>query len=554
MKLRIKSTYINILIFTSFLFLWSLNIAPILKYDFLKIPAFIDLNIPFYPLKNLILLLIFPILLKLFKDRKFFSISEIFKNQKYILLLFLFVILHFFLTKFINHQTIESRELYKIIYLGLISIIFIHYRSFLKDYFEHILLFYLILRIFSSYYFSENPDFFIGECNSGSASFYYYLQNSFNISITNILFKENSHLSMMMIAVTLCNIFIITNSKKINFFYILLFILSTLVIFFNYSTTFFICYTISFIVIAIFFNKKFSIKFLIFSFIFLILNSIIFFGDSNCSKKITDINVKNIVEKKIGKGDESMGKKFGSFPGKRNNSSEYKNLTTLIYERSAILTLDTFQYYPLGWGFDGMDNATKNLINKDRYSSKEIFIGDGLTRIFNLKNEVYGIGSDNFIVSLDAVDKSQLILDSSKDYSLGVQQKRGPEKDYILSLDESNKLKRITFKTPPKKGDIIYVIKDIYIFAKILNLNDGLSNFFKILNEFGIFSLFILYFFIKYLLKIKKITTYNLFIIVIFVTMSIRGAGYFNGGFIFCLLEFFYMKKLSNKEVVVLSK
>ena len=293
---------------------------------------------------------------------------------------------------------------------------------------------------------------------------------------------------MMMIAVTLCNIFIIINSKKINFLYILLFILSTLVIFFNYSTTFFICYTISFIVIAIFLNKKLSIKFWIFSFIFLILNSIIFFGDSNCSKKITDINVKNIVEKKIGKGDESMGKKFGSFPGKRNNSSEYKNLTTLIYERSAILTLDTFRYYPLGWGFDGMDNATNKLINKDRYSSKEIFIGDGLTRIFNLKNEVYGIGSDNFIVSLDVVDKSQLILDSSKDYSLGVQQKRGPEKDYILSLDESNKLKRITFKTPPKKGDIIYVIKDIYIFAKILNLNDGLSNFFKILNEFGIFS------------------------------------------------------------------
>ena len=156
MKLRIKSTYINILIFTSFLFLWSFNLAPILKkYDFLKIPAFIDLNIAFYPLKNLIILLIFPILLKLFKDRKFFSISEIFKNQKYILLLFLFVILHFFLTKFINHQTIESRELYKIIYLGLISVIFIHYRSFLKRLFEHILLFYLILRIFSSYYFSE---------------------------------------------------------------------------------------------------------------------------------------------------------------------------------------------------------------------------------------------------------------------------------------------------------------------------------------------------------------------------------------------------------------
>ena len=59
-----------------------------------------------------------------------------------------------------------------------------------------LLLFYLIIRIFSSYYFSENPDFFIGECNSGSASIYYYLNSNFNISITNILFQENSHLSM----------------------------------------------------------------------------------------------------------------------------------------------------------------------------------------------------------------------------------------------------------------------------------------------------------------------------------------------------------------------
>ena len=36
---------------------------------------------------------------------------------------------------------------------------------------------------------------------------------------------------------------------------------------------------------------------------------------------------------------------------------------------------------------------------------------------------------------------------------------------------------------------------------------------------------------------------------VLFITMSIRGAGYFNGGFIFCLLEFFFFKKFIKNEI-----
>ncbi len=179
------------------------------------------------------------------------------------------------------------------------------------------------------------------------------------------------------------------------------------------------------------------------AFLFLIINTSIFFADTNCTKKVTDISLTKILSKKI---DKSY-----------NNSSLEKNLTTLIYERSAILALDTFQNHPLGWGFDGMDNATNNLLNKDEY-------------------------------------------------------------------------------------------KNVFVYAKILNLNDGLSNFFKILTEFGIFSVFILYFFIKYIFNLKKINPYNLFIIILFITLSVRGAGYFNGGFLFCLLEFLYIKKKNDYE------
>jgi len=80
-----------------------------------------------------------------------------------------------------------------------------------------------------------------------------------------------------------------------------------------------------------------------------------------------------------------------------------------------------------------------------------------------------------------------------------------------------------------------------------MNYKDGLSNLLKMFTEFGIFAFIIFFFFIKYILNIKNIHSYHLFIIILFVTMCIRGVGYFNGGFIFCLLEFFYYKKLSNE-------
>ena len=81
-----------------------------------------------------------------------------------------------------------------------------------------------------------------------------------------------------------------------------------------------------------------------------------------------------------------------------------------------------------------------------------------------------------------------------------------------------------------------------------LNTKDGLSNFFKMFTEFGIFTFIVLFFFIKYILNIKNISSYHIFIIILFVTMCIRGVGYFNGGFIFCLLEFFYCKKFFNES------
>ena len=167
----------------------------------------------------------------------------------------------------------------------------------------------------------------------------------------------------------------------------------------------------------------------------------IFFLNDNCTRKITDINLKNVLEQKI--SDEGSNK-----------------LTSIIYERSIIISLKTIYERPLGWGYDGMHKATDFLLKKPEY--------------------------DN-----------------------------------------------------------------VYNLIKLLNLKDGLGNFFKLVTEFGFFSFFVFLFFIKYLFKIKKIHPYNLFIIVLFITQSLRGAGYLNGGFAFCLFEIFYMKNIFGKNFFI---
>ena len=65
-----------------------------------------------------------------------------------------------------------------------------------------------------------------------------------------------------------------------------------------------------------------------------------------------------------------------------------------------------------------------------------------------------------------------------------------------------------------------------------LNSKDGSNNFFKLIVEFGIFGFFI-YLFLAYSFFSKKIALENkLFLFPFIIAQSIRGAGYFNGGFI----------------------
>ena len=79
--------------------------------------------------------------------------------------------------------------------------------------------------------------------------------------------------------------------------------------------------------------------------------------------------------------------------------------------------------------------------------------------------------------------------------------------------------------------DIPYINPDTIF----LNSEDASNNFVKFITEFGIFGILILIFICIICLSSKIDYEVKLFFIPLIITQLIRGAGYYNGGFIFAL-------------------
>jgi len=101
----------------------------------------------------------------------------------------------------------------------------------------------------------------------------------------------------------------------------------------------------------------------------------------------------------------------------------------------------------------------------------------------------------------------------------------------------------------------------IYQFKKIsedlslktwdVNQQDGSNNFSKLITEFGIFSLILFYLIFNCMLKDNKNFSKNIFFYSIIITQLIRGAGYFNGGYLLCvfiILTFIYNKNYDQNS------
>jgi len=80
-------------------------------------------------------------------------------------------------------------------------------------------------------------------------------------------------------------------------------------------------------------------------------------------------------------------------------------------------------------------------------------------------------------------------------------------------------------------------INENYLNDLGLNFNDGASNFAKIIVEFGWFFIFFTLIFFYFLIFCKNINfTIRFFLLAIIITQGIRGAGYYNGMFLFFVI------------------
>jgi len=464
--MMLKINHIYIVIFASFFFFWGVNL------DFIKDLAFLDFDsksrdfLSNFKMSYLVVILIIPILYKFIKEKSL-SPNIIFNYQKYIIFFIISVTAHFFLIKIYYNEIIDKSEILNLSYLLLISLIYCHFRNFIFINFKKIIIFYLLIfTIYSIYEGSQiyNFGFYknMGQCNV-DIFLIDILKRYLNISLSNSIYLENSHLAMMTVATFFSSLYILIKEIKNKILYLLLFLLlfiEIIIVLNNLSTTFFVALIISQITLLLFFVKKINIKYWIITAIFLFYNSYFFLSDKNCTTKVTDISIRAIAEDNLQK--------------------ENKNMTSLVYQRSFIIAKKTLLNHSLGWGIDGMDNATNSLLS----NYKECGIDDMVRCNHRIPDNIKGVRDKNATFWL----------------------------------------------------------------LKKLNLKDGLSNSLKLFTEFGIFAFIFYFYFLKYLLNIKNINSYNIFIIVLFITMSIRGAGYFSGGFIFCLLEFFYYKKFSQNE------
>ncbi len=467
MNIKINYHYLYILIFASFFFFWGVNLNLVRDLTFLDFDSKNRDLLSNFRLSRLIVILIIPILYSLIK-KNISSFKQIFNYQKYIMFFILFVVAHYFFVKFYYNDSISKSEIFNLFYLLLLSVIYCHYRNFIQVNFAKIITCYLIIFFTFSIYVGSQI-YNVGQCNI-DLYIITVIRKYLKISLSNSIYLENSHLAMMTIAVFFSSLFILLKEKKINILFLLLFSIEVIIVLNNLSTTYFVGYFFVQVFLLLFLFKKVNIKYWIITIFFLLLNSYLFFSDKNCTTKITALKVKDIVENNLQKKDS--------------------NVTTLIYRRSIIVAKDTLLHHSLGWGIDGMDNATNNLI-------QDYLDCDERAHNFNLT------GKDNIVKGCN-----HRIPDNVGGY-----------------LDENA----------------------TYWPSKLLNLKDGLSNLFKLFTEFGIFAFIIYFYFLKYTLNIKNINSYNLFIIALFITISIRGAGYFNGGFIFCILEFFYYQKSIQK-------
>ena len=312
-----------------------------------------------------------------------------------------------------------------------------------------------------------------------------------------LFFLESSHLGMVAIPAFLLNLFYLC--KKFNLFnFLLLFVFSiTMLIFF--STTMALGTILSIIIILFTnfrnINKKFFLSCVIVLFAYIFL----FFSLYGCKRKISDlfyhtyiISIEKIYLEKKKNLTEIDNQAKPEIINTLLEKTKYKIAKSIVYSFDK-LKLKTKTKTSVNTGGDVVEiDRTSKIVSLSPVEREVAF------QKINVTTQVV---QNSFVVALKTLN--------IKPFGIG------------LNRFED------AFKNQIKNQKNFYSSEIMKI-----NSNDGSANLNKLIAEFGYVSFIILAYFIFFICS-KKISMENkLFLFPLVLTQTIRGAGYFNGGYL----------------------
>lgn len=308
---------------------------------------------------------------------------------------------------------------------------------------------------------------------------YFFILNSY-------IFLENSHLAMSILPV----IFFLIFSEKSKFLYlniILGIFLTTFSLIFFYSTTLFLGFFVILFFSLLFFFSEIKKRFFLITVLLIsifssaqVRNYILKNNHLSLDRDIKISSLK-IIGEKIYKEKSIESIYTADIDNYDIKSKILKQDLYDLWKKESKVNIRDFL-------IENYDNLPTEPIKIQYDLSTNVLINSGTVTFFSLKEKFYGYGINN----------------------------------YELAFAKQMLSENITVSTYEK---IIY----------LLNYNDAASNFFKLLTEFGIFSLIIGYIIFKYVINDKVPIGEKLFFISLILIQFCRGAGYINGGFSFAL-------------------
>lgn len=337
-------------------------------------------------------------------------------------------------------------------------------------------------------FFFINSDFFIWDYTNllWQCSYFGYSE----APIFKLFFLENSHYAMVAIPIFLLNLFwICKNFKLINFLLLVIFFLAMI----TFQSTTMVIAMLVILPTTIFISwGKNNSKFILSCLIFLLIYIFIFINIYGCFRKFSDIlshSYVNAVTKVIAASKIEKAKGVND------------KLEILISKKFIII-------------YEKFDDIFKTSLKSDPKAQ--------LNKEELINNTDLITGSDksmNKKLTLFKVNVSSQVIKNSFDIAI----KTVKEKPLGIGFNrfEDAFMKQISSQKAKYSDEIMQI-----------NRNDGASNFNKLLGEFGYILIVILIYLIIFIFSKKISIETKLFLFPIIITQMIRGAGYFNGGFL----------------------